>query len=464
MVDPEVLESAEGLGQPHPVLKGRGTTTAPAAPGAAQWLASLRSALSGHVPVAALPYGDPDVAALTHHGDPDGLTKAYARSRTTTGAIFGREADTSVAWPADGMADTATLGALRRAGATTVVLSSSALVLKHALTYTPTGRARVDAEGAPLEVLVADQALTDSLSGDLALPGAAALAEQRFLAETALITLEHPNAARTILAAPPRRWGPPLGWSANLLDSVNRTPWVRTVPLSALSGKRVPAEYSGAVLTYPQTATDAELPAAQIVRMSQAATAAADVVRLLARPGVLDSEYTGALYSSISSAWRTDRTGGRNYVVGVGDRINGDIAEVRVIGRNLVTLSSTRGTIPLTVENALGQSIRVRPVLRPQVASRLTVTNPELITIGAGRKAQVRVPAVASSNGITQVDVQLLDATGQPFGTTTQLRVNVTSFGKVGLIVLIAAGSVLFGAAILRNVRRLRNRSAESTP
>ncbi len=128
-----------------------------------------------------------------------------------------------------------------------------------------------------------------------------------------------------------------------------------------------------------------------------------------------------------------------------------------MIGRDLVTLSSTRGTIPLTVSNELGQAIRVQPVLRPRVDSRLKVENPALLTIGAGRKTTVKVPAEAASNGITQVDVQLLDATGEPFGETTQLRVNVTSFGKVGLIVLIAAGSVLFGTAILRNVRRIRN-------
>lgn len=459
MVDPELIESAQALGDQHERQDGNGTESVDADPDAAQWLADLKSRLSNR-PVAALPYGDPDVAALTHHGNPAELARAFARSRTTTGAFFGREADATVAWPINGQADTSTLGALRQAGVTTVVLSSSSLVLKKELTYTPTGRARLDAAGAPVEVLVADQTLTDTLSGDLTLPGAAALAQQRFLAETALITLERPNAARTILVAPPRRWAPPQGWAAGLLDSVDRTPWTRTVPLAALSGKRVPGEYNGAALTYPQSAADAELASAQVARMTQASTSAADVTRLLARQGGLETTYTGALFSSLSTAWRTDRTGGRDYATGVVNRINSDIAEVRVLGRNLVTLSSTRGTIPLTVENALDQAIRVRPVLRPRVGSRLTVTNPELLTIGAGRKATVRVPAEAASNGITKVDIQLLDATGQPFGGTTQLNVNVTSFGKVGLIVLIAAGSVLFGAAILRNVRRLRSRSA----
>lgn len=456
MVDPELLETAQAMSLDHKRQDGRGTSSESGNADAARWLSELKAQLSER-PVAALPYADPDVAALTHHGDPNELIRAIARSKSVTGAIFGRESDTSVAWPANGLADTETLGVLRRSGAQTVVLSSAALLLTRERTYTPTGRAQIDAEGAPLEVLVADQALTDALSGDLVVPGAAALVAQRFLAETALITLERPNAARTLLVAPPRRWAPPLGWSANLLATTDATPWVRTVGLSALSQTRVPSEYAGANLTYPQSAADAELASAQLARMKLASESAAGLIRLFARPGPLESTYTGALFSTISTAWRGNRAEGRDYALQVTERINADINQVQVIGRDLVTLSSTRGTIPLTVSNALDQAIRVRPVLRPRVGSRLTVTNPALLTIGAGRKTTVKVPAEASSNGITQVDVQLLDATGTPFGGSTQLRVNVTSFGKVGLIVLIAAGSVLFGTAILRNVRRLRN-------
>lgn len=455
MVDPELLETAQVMGGQHERHDGGGTTVADGNPDAARWLADLRTSLAER-PVAALPYADPDIAALAHHGDPAELGRATARSRMTTATLLGRESDTTVAWPADGLADAQTLGLLRRAGAQTVVLSSSALQLNRERTYTPTGRARVDADGARLEVLVADQALTNALSGDLTIPGAAALVAQRFLAETALITLERPNAVRTVLVAPPRRWAPPVGWSSALLAATEATPWVRTVGLSALSKTRVPAEYAGADLTYPQSAATAELASAQVARMKQASSSAAGLIRLFARPGAMETNYTGALLGTISTAWRGNRVEGRNYALLVAEQITKDMGDVEVIGRDLVTLSSTQGTIPLTVSNQLGQAIRVRPVLRPRVGSRLTVTNPELLTIGAGRKTTVKVPAEASSNGITQVDVQLVDATGRPFGGTTQLRVNVTSFGKVGLIVLIAAGSVLFGTAILKNVRRFR--------
>lgn len=462
MVDPELLEAAKALGADHEKAvpgEGEDTDGEDGNAVAARWLADLRARLAERPP-AALPYADPDLAALAHHGGQGSLARAVARSKSTTAALLPRESDTTVAWPVDGFADAATLGMLRRTGANTVVLSSAALVPAQERTYTPTGRARVDADGKPLEVLVADQGLADALSGDLRAPGAAALATQRFLADSALITLERPNVSRTVLVTPPRRWNPPAGWSANLLAATGAAPWLRAVGLSALSRTPVPAEYSDVALTYPQAAADAELSRAQIGRMSDGNSSAGDLIRLLARPGELELTYTSAVLGTVSSAWRADRSGGRSYAEGVAETIGADSGLVRVIGRNLVTLSSTRGTIPLTVSNGLKQAIRVQPVLRPRVGSRLTVTNPAMLTIGAGRKATVKVPAEAASNGITQVDIQLLDATGRAFGPTKALKVNVTSFGKVGLIVLVAAGSILFGAALVRNVRRIRRRIA----
>lgn len=460
MVDPELLEAARDLGGAHQKQDAGNTDNEAGNAVAARWLADLRVRLAER-PVAALPYADPDVCALTRYGNEDAIARAVARSKSlTAGLLPPRGADTTVAWPPDGFADTKTLGALRRAGAKTVVLSSAALTPAQARTYTPTGRARVDADGSPLEVLVADQGLVSALTGDLSAPGAATLATQRFLADSALLTLERPNASRTVLVAPPRRWNPPAGWAANLIAVTGNAPWLRTVGLSKLSQTPAAPEYAGAALTYPQAAADAELSRAQIIRMTDGADAASDITRLLARPGMLEQTYTGALLSTVSSSWRAARSAGRTYAQAVAAVIGTDTGRVRVLGRNLVTLSSSRGTIPVTVSNQLDQAIRVQPVLRPRVGSRLKVTNPKLLTIGAGRKKTVRVPAEAAANGITQVDVELLDASGRSFGPTKALRVNVTSFGKVGLVVLIAAGGTLFGAALVRNVRRFRRRTA----
>jgi hypothetical protein len=457
MVDPELLDTAAALSVPHKERTGDKTTTVDGDAAAGTWLAALRAQLAGK-PVAALPYADPDVAALTRRNLTDRLAPALALARTTTATLLGRESDTALAWPADGFADEAVLGALRRAGATAAILSSDVVAPSQQLTYTPTGRALVSADGKPLEVLVADQDLADAFAGDLSVPGAATLAAQRFLADTAMLTLERPNAARTILVTPPRRWAPPEGWAADLLKATRAAPWMTMVPLATMSRTLEAPELTNASAVYPAGAPAIELGSVYMRRVRAAADAAAEVTGILARPGGLEVGYRTALLRAVSSYWRENREDGRAYLKALGDTIRADRGKVRVIGRSLVTLSSNHGTIPVTVFNELSQSVQVLPVVRPKVGTRLRITQPAMETIAPGRKATFKVKAEATTNGITQVDIRLRSASGRAFGPTLAVKVNATSYGNLGLLVLGAGTTLLFLAAAVRNVRRIRNR------
>lgn len=466
MVDPELLESAAALARQegHSVRDGKKVRTQPADANAARWLATLRQQLAGK-PVGALPYADPDVAGLARHDAADRITAALARSRTVTTNVLGRTSDTALAWPPDALADAPTLGALRAAGATAVVLSSATVVPTAALSYTPTGRATVDADGARMQALLADAGLSGALAGDLAAPGAAQLAAQRFLADTAMLTLERPNEQRTVLVTPPRRWSPPADWAQALLAASGSVPWLQTVGLATMSRTVEAPQFAGATLVYPATAKPLELGAPFLGRVRAAAASAESVVAVLASPGALGLAYQAAVLRSASSVWRDDRARGRAYVEGVWTALREDAGRVRVIGRSLVTLSSNHGTVPITVSNGLNQAVRVRLVLTPTVASRLRMTSPaEAVLIGPGRKQTVRVGAEASTNGITRVAVALQSPAGHAFGAPTELRVNTTSYGNVGLMVVGSAVGVLFLAAGARNVRRIRTARAGGDP
>jgi hypothetical protein len=98
------------------------------------------------------------------------------------------------------------------------------------------------------------------------------------------------------------------------------------------------------------------------------------------------------------------------------------------------------------------------------VPSRLEVGPPQAIRIGAGRKITVKVPAAASANGLTPVDVQLQTPDGQPYGPRTTLRVNATNYGNVGLAVVLAAGLLLFVAGMVRRLRRRRRGRSGGEP
>ncbi len=455
MIDPELLEAAAALGTEHDRRNGTSVNDADPDANAAAWLANLRAKLTG-LPVGALPYADPDVAALSRGEDSEALSRALTRSRTVTARLLGRESDTRVAWPAQGATDATTLATLRRIGARTVVLNGSQLPALAGLTYTPTGRARVQTSAGPLEVLVADTGLAQIFAGDLTARGATTLAQQEMLADTAMITLERPNAARSVLIAPPRRWAPAPGTAQRLLAAASSAPWLRLVSLSGLSTTPVPPELATAQLTNPLPVPAEELRSYQVVRLRRATAELDRLQNVLAAPGRLIDNYTAAALRAASTSWIPDPGGARAYTQELRDDIKADQGKVHIIGRSLVTLSSSHGTIPITISNGLSQAVQVRPVIRSLVPGRLRTTTPELLTIPAGRKRSLQIGAEATANGIARAEVALLDAAGNQFTAPVPLRVNVTNYGSVGLIVVIGGGGLLFAVAIVRNVRRVR--------
>lgn len=459
-VDPQLLDDANALAGSHreradgEVEKAAGNTSAE------QWLAALRQQLANR-PNAAMPYADPDLLGLAGANAPGIVDRALERARAITAAVLGRQSDTSVIWPPGGLADEATRNALRKLGTRTVVLSSTQFPVMATLSYTPTGRARVATDNGDLEVLVADAGLTGVLDGDLRAPGAFALAQQRLLAETALITLERPNAGRAVLVAPPRRWDPPVAGAKRLLTAFAAAPWMIPSTLGTLSKTRVPAELVATEITDKPALEARRLPARYVQGGRDSLRAVADDARSL-RAVFADDSAVGidpeaAVLRAASSTWTTNVAGGRAYLAQVGEWVRSDVGKVRILGRRgVVTLSGSRGTIPVTIKNGLTRPIKIRPTIVPVVSGRLRARSPELLTIAAGRSRTVSIPAEAAANGITRVRLELRDAEGNAYGQPTFLRVNVTNYGSVGLIVVLGGGGLLFAVAIVRNIRRVQ--------
>jgi hypothetical protein len=490
VVDPELLDTVAAMAgvapaitaaspgspsaSPSPTPSPAGSATPNPSAGAdaterriaTEWLATAKRTLQG-AQVYALPYADVDVQALARAGRLDQVDEAIRLGAEVTPQVLGRTAGPSLAWPADGFAESRTLDRLETAGATTFVLDSRAITATETLPYTPTGHAEVDTEQGSFDVLVADGGLTESLSGNLAGPDRGTLAAQRFLAETALITAERPNLGRSVLAVPPRRWAPTTPWLARLLGDLSRAPWVRLAGLDELHRTDVPAQLDGATLAYPIKAAELELSTAQLARARAAEQAAHRFTELFKDPARRLAGYDSAVLSSLSSAWRQAPGDGQRFVDRFAQVVKRDSAKVHIIGRGLVTLSSTSGTIPVTISNGLGQSVVVGLDVIPKVASRLQIVPPEPITIGPGRKTTIKVPAQAAANGITRVDVQLKTTAGSAYGPVVPVRVNATNYGTVGLIVVVVAAALLFVAAALRNIRRYRaghRRTAAASP
>jgi hypothetical protein len=211
---------------------------------------------------------------------------------------------------------------------------------------------------------------------------------------------------------------------------------------------------------YPPVPGPHELKPGYVNRLHGTATDLGRLSAVLVKPGPMIESLTDATLVAAASTWTTDPKGANTYLRNLADQVQDDTGKVKVVGRSIVTLSSSNGNIPLTIYNELDAPVRVRAEVQPLVAGRLRTQASDLVTIAAGRKVPVRIPAKATVNGITRVDVDLVDAAGDRFGSPMPLRVNVTNYGSVGLIIVIGGGGLLFTAAVIRNIRRIRKARA----
>lgn len=233
-IDPSLVSSAAAMTKSYQTggtATCSGATSRKASTAARTWLAGLQQ-VTAQQNFFVTPYADVDMAALAHAGMDTDIQRAYAEGRATAQAILGTAqrpavptssgsqgagsalAADGIAWPADGIADYGLLGSLAVNGVSTVVLNSTLMPPATTQDFTPSAITLTpDGVGAELHIALADETLTQLLA---AVPSAAAVraagpagagqeftAQQRFLAETAMISAEAPALRRSVVIAPP---------------------------------------------------------------------------------------------------------------------------------------------------------------------------------------------------------------------------------------------------------------------
>ncbi|MGF7238954.1 MAG: DUF6049 family protein [Frankia sp.] len=261
-VDPETARAIALMAAgPYRVAQGGHTVVHPRDPNAVAFLGNLKTFAAAKGSVLALPYGDPDVVALTRARQYYQIVAAILRGSEVLGEAMGgtiRPTGT-VALPPDGLSDEATLDILRRAvpgngGVRTVLLSGRALPPAPTETATPPAAVTVEAGKGTLRAVVADGDLAAVAAGGENRP--AIEARQDYFAETAMITREEPS-ARDQLIVLPRRWNPSPAQLQTVFSDLT-TRWSAAVPLRRVTDAEGPASDRSA-LTYPATARAAEL-------------------------------------------------------------------------------------------------------------------------------------------------------------------------------------------------------------
>jgi hypothetical protein len=471
-IDPDLLDTVQAMSRPYRVsaagVSRPGTGTALAN----SWLTQLRAVgLVGRV--LALPYADPDASALSRDArGKDDLINATALGTEVTTAVLGVSPLTQVAWPPPGAVTPAAANALAQSGARAFVLDPSAYddngvtpdVTPAALSSFTTSATGVDLDG-----LVVDPDLSDLLAGTS--PYGYQVAEQRFLAETAIVAAQQPSVSRTLVLALPRRGDVSVGGATNVLRDLGRVPWLCPVTVadaatgSALCAGQVAGRTVEPVVRgTPRTDNVDELPSGYLRQVAKDRDTAVQLTDAVLSAEPVAREQVAALKASLrraiaraeSSAGRDQPDTAQTTSQWLHDQVTGLVGDVVVRGgRSLLT--STKGTLSVNIENTLRVAIQVRVRFTSKTA---TLSNAEtgLVTVEPAHAVQASVRAAAQRSGQFVVFAQIVDRNGKPFGAETEIIVRSTRFGRLALAVTIGAAAVLMVAAAVRITRRALGR------
>ncbi len=446
------------------VAPGQKTTAGRGAAAAATWLTQLRAAVSKPgAETLALPYGDADLTALEHAG----LSREIAIARSTGQAALAADLRApslpDVVWPVGGVIDTTTLDDLSSDLVSAVVLSDAALPPRdpNALTgvrsdlQTASGHVRAVLTDSAIDAMIADPASAGSNDR---------LAEQRILAETMLITEQRPGAGSSIVLVPPRMVDPSNGFLARLLQDSGSVPWLSAVGLQSVVDQ--PSDgVERSSLVYPDAARQAELSPSVLAPIPHDRDQLSVFAALLGS-GVVEPAINAAsvaLLRAESSSLRTDPARSRVIISDVETGIYSRLTKVHIADPGLITLTSRKQRIPITVVNDLPNPVTVTIRLSAQNPTRLKVAPIPPLTVPKNSRQDVLVDVEARTNGRFTVVAQLMTAetVSRPYGSPVTFELNATAFGAVALAIAGAAAGVLFLIAAVRLARRARRARAQ---
>ncbi len=477
-IDPALLSDVSVM--THPYHTGgkatcSGRIVEKASPAASAWLSKLRTATAGQ-PAFLTPYADVDVAALSHAGLDASIRTAYQLGDTIAGQVLpntfgsnstgtGDGAVLKAAWPAGGLADAEVVTSLANdGGVSTVVLSSDELPSStpgydNALGRTTSGI------GTSVSVLLADSGITSLLGSASPAPTEAAQFGfvQDFLAQTAMISSEAPNLARSLVIAPPTGWDPSPAEAAALLSiSHGGAPWLRSVSLSALATDS--AKLASMPLPAKQV-SGAELSATYLDHVRPVQASAALFTNLLFQPAAhVVTSLQAAVAATTSAAWRgSGSPGGWLAISQLAQYLDDSEHKVQIIPGKKLFLAGTSGKTFVSVRNLLDLPVQVRVVATTPVGSQLVVGPfTSLLIVQAGKTNSVPMPVHSTTIGTSTMQLKLVTEDGAPLTWTAQLvSVEVTRFGRSLLIIIGGALGVLVLTSVFRLRRKRKARAAQ---
>ena len=278
-------------------------------------------------------------------------------------------------------------------------------------------------------------------------PATAALAlRQRVLSDAALAA----GSRTPLLVNLPSNWNP--GPSVDAFVPGLGQNWLRWAPLDTAASGPVLGR-----LPYPGRQLRAEVPVINVSAAVSLLHTAEDLAGLLSTTNTVAEVLPSIAYDAVSYSARARApralVSAQASQAWAGDRLS----RIQVSGTDFVTLSGGTGSVPVSVANGLDQAVRVGLVASSD-DSRVTVTTPETVTLGAHSRTTIRVGVSTDKVGVHQITVHPVTADGQKFGEGLVFSMRSSQIGRWLSVAMKGAGALIFVLVAVRVGRRLRER------
>lgn len=404
-------------------------------PGAA-WLLRLRASLGPDDQVLTLPYGDLDVSAAAVR-DPE----MYEKARRRTGAQLD-------SWNVDSTPGIGSpSGYLRPEALRMIAPQSTTLVTDQMFGRRAPALARVSGR----TVTVTSSSVAAGGPGPDDPLGLMAM-RQQILSEAALRLLS-PTKQPLVVVLPPD-WNPD---SATGFFTGLDVPWMELTDVDSVTTQRA-ERVEGDQLDYPKSQVARELDAANFASADDLIRIGKTLDQVLVRNDAVGDEVLSEALNGLSFSSREHPDASRAEADRSRQRISRQLSSIRVDAPPAVTLSSTTGRFSATIANNLDQPVRVR--VESLADEPLTIDDTDPIEVAAGGRSSILLEAATTQLGVHNVRLVVTSEDGTPLGSSATLPVRSAQVSQVIWVILGTGVALLFGAIVVRLVRRIRRARA----
>ena len=442
VVSPMLVEQLQAMQDGYEVIEGASVRSVPAGSAGGEnaraMLEALRRVAAGpRTELVALPYGDPSIPALFDAGLGNDFPLLSLRGRDVVSGALRADPVENVVRPPFSHLDPGTLVRLVDSGGRIVLLDGGSVPPAEDVTFSPPPVVRLSGGGRIASVPAPDPELGALVRAYQTDPR---LAAHVALGQLAAIWFEFPGTpGRGAAVLFPEGPSLPPEFFGTFAELVRAAPWltprtaarfVDTVdpPRSAVLGPR----------TFPP------LDEAYVARLQRTK---ADLRRFEATfpdVGKKTEPLRQSLLLAEASTFITQPSLGARFIESVETAISDVYARVSV-PRQVFTLTSQSGTIPVEVRNDTGRALRVR--IRLVADRRLEVVGASALELVLPKESRVlRFSVRANTTGLVPIKVQVQTPSVSAVRETiaeSQILIRSTAYNRVALVLTIGAALFL---------------------